>query len=103
VQQGEWCKESYLERVVAHQLLGRGQCCVEGDLFDPLIQVLIVLGGQKKFCTVRCPQTEDVLALGIVIGPFTLRLVEIKRRSGRFALRKVVVVLKETQQLTTKN
>ena len=93
----------YLERVVAHQLLGRGQRCVEGDLFDPLIQVLVVLGGKEKFSTVRSSQPKDVLALGVVIGPFTLRLVEVERRSGRFALRKVVVVLKEAQQLTTKN
>jgi len=76
---------------------------VEGDLFDPLIQVLVVLGGKEKFGTVRSPQPEDVLALGVVIGPFTLRLVEVERRSGRFALRKVIVVLKEAQQLTAQN
>ena len=87
----------YLKRVIAHQLLSGGQPCVKGDLFDPLVQVLIVLCGKEEFRSVRRPQPEDVLALSVVISPFTLCLVEVERRSSRFALGKVFVVLKEAQ------
>ena len=76
---------------------------MERDLFDPVVQLDGIVGREEELGTVGCAQSEHVLALGVVVGSFALRLVEVERRGGRLALRKVLLVLEEAQQLPAKH
>ena len=95
--------ETDLERVVAEELLRRREGGVEGDLVDPLVERGRVVGAEEELGAVGGPQPEHVLALGVVAGPFALRLVQVQRRRRPLALHKLLLVFEEAEQLAAQD